>query len=136
MNNRHPWQLKKSKSWRPFWSYQLNSTANLANLAQFWGKWAGLAVLFSWYLQNGSQDFHFFNCPGCQIFISLEIHCYLCPHIFWVYYFSIRQYVIRSKIYLLWNRIEWFSDVKKYDLKPVFIEERALDIIFHIICIN
>ena len=26
MNNRHPW--KKSKSWRPFWSYQLNSTAN------------------------------------------------------------------------------------------------------------
>ena len=22
--------------------------ANLANLAQFWGKWAGLAVVFSW----------------------------------------------------------------------------------------
>ena len=22
MNNRHPWQLKKSKSWEPFWSYQ------------------------------------------------------------------------------------------------------------------
>ena len=39
---------KKSKFWRPFWSYQLNSTANSANLAQFWGKWAGLAVLFSW----------------------------------------------------------------------------------------
>ena len=35
MNNQHPWQLKKSKSWGPFWSYQLNSTANLANLAQF-----------------------------------------------------------------------------------------------------
>ena len=48
MNIRHPGQLKKSKSWGPFWSYQLNSTANLANLAQFWGKWAGLAVLFSW----------------------------------------------------------------------------------------
>ena len=31
----HPWQLKKSKSWGPFWSYQLNSTANQANLAQF-----------------------------------------------------------------------------------------------------
>jgi hypothetical protein len=48
MNNRHPLQLKKSKSWEPFGSYQLNSTADLANLAQFCGKWAGLAVLFSW----------------------------------------------------------------------------------------
>jgi hypothetical protein len=26
---------KKSKSWEPLWSYQLNSTADLANLAQF-----------------------------------------------------------------------------------------------------
>ena len=40
MNDRHPLQLKKSKFWEPFWSYQLNSTANLA---QLWGKWAGLA---------------------------------------------------------------------------------------------
>ena len=48
MYNRHPLQLKKSKSWEPFGSYQLNSTADLANLAQVWGKWAGLAVLFSW----------------------------------------------------------------------------------------
>ena len=47
MNNWHPWQLKKSETWEPFCSYQLNSTADLANLAQFWGKWAGLAVLFS-----------------------------------------------------------------------------------------
>ena len=37
---------KKSKSLGLFWSYQLNNTANLANLAQFGGKWAGLAVLF------------------------------------------------------------------------------------------
>ena len=28
-----------------FWSCQLNSTADLANLAQFWDKWAGLARL-------------------------------------------------------------------------------------------
>ena len=48
INILRPWQLKKSKCWEPFWSYQLNSTADLANLAQFWGKWAGLAVLFSW----------------------------------------------------------------------------------------
>jgi hypothetical protein len=31
MYNRHPLQLKKSKSWEPLWSYQLNSTADLAN---------------------------------------------------------------------------------------------------------
>ena len=42
------WQLKKSKSWWPFWSYQLNSTANSAHLARSWGKWAGLALLFIW----------------------------------------------------------------------------------------
>jgi hypothetical protein len=35
LNYRHPRQLKKSKSWEPFWSHQLNSTADLANLAQF-----------------------------------------------------------------------------------------------------
>jgi hypothetical protein len=35
MNDWHPLQLKKSKSWEPFWSYQPNSTADLANLAQF-----------------------------------------------------------------------------------------------------
>ena len=34
MNNPHPWQLKKWKSLRSFWSYQLNSTADWANLAQ------------------------------------------------------------------------------------------------------
>jgi hypothetical protein len=30
-----------------------------ANPAQFWWKWAGLAVLFSMQLLNGSQDFFF-----------------------------------------------------------------------------
>jgi hypothetical protein len=37
----HPWQLKKSKSWGPFWRYHLNSSANPAHLAHFRGKWAG-----------------------------------------------------------------------------------------------
>ena len=46
MNNQHPWQLKKSKSWRPFWSYQLKCTANSAPFAHFRGKWAGLAPRF------------------------------------------------------------------------------------------
>ena len=34
MYNRHPLQLKKSKSWEPFGSYQLNSIANPAHLPQ------------------------------------------------------------------------------------------------------
>ena len=38
MNNRHSWPLKKSKPWGPFWSYQLNSTANSAYLAHFCGR--------------------------------------------------------------------------------------------------
>ena len=37
------------------------------------------------------QDFIFFNYPGCRIFILFEIHCYFCPHIFWVYHFSLSQ---------------------------------------------
>ena len=38
MNIRHPGQLKKWKSWGPFWSYQLNSTANPAHLPQNWAE--------------------------------------------------------------------------------------------------
>ena len=38
----------------PFGSYLLNSTADSA---QFERKWAGLAVLFSRYLPNGTHDF-------------------------------------------------------------------------------
>jgi hypothetical protein len=48
MNIRQPGQLKKPKSWGWFWSYQQNSTANLAHLPRNWAKWAELAVLFSW----------------------------------------------------------------------------------------
>ena len=73
MNNRHPWQLKKSKS-----SGQVWSTANLAHLPQ-WAKGAELEVQFSCELQNGPQDFIFFNCHGCQTIILAEIHCYLSP---------------------------------------------------------
>ena len=40
--------------WVPFGSYLLTSTAHSAQLE--W-KWAGLAVLFSRYLPNGTHDF-------------------------------------------------------------------------------
>ena len=43
-----PGQLKKLKSWGLFWSYQLNSTANLVHLPRNRAKWAELALLFSW----------------------------------------------------------------------------------------
>ena len=43
-----PMAIEKSKSWEPFWSYQLNSTANPAHLPQNWTKLAKSAVLFSW----------------------------------------------------------------------------------------
>ena len=38
----------KRKSWEPFWSYQLNSTANPAHLPYNWARLAKLAVQFSW----------------------------------------------------------------------------------------
>ena len=67
INNWHSWQLKISKSWGLVWRYQLNSAASLANLAYFLGKWAGLAVLFSWYVApKWPQDFDFFNCHGAD----------------------------------------------------------------------
>ena len=47
----------KKKSWEPFGSYLLNSTANPA---QFGWKWAGLAVLFGRRLPNGSHVFFIF----------------------------------------------------------------------------
>ena len=46
----------KKKSWEPFRSCLLNSTANPAH---FHPNWAGLAVLFSRQLLKGSQDFFF-----------------------------------------------------------------------------
>ena len=117
MYNRHPTQLKKSKSWEPFWSYQLNITADLANLAQSWDKWAGLAVLISWLLQNGSHDFHFFYCPGCRIFILCEIHWDPCPRIFQGYYFFYRHCELRiswqwGKIMLVKLPLVFPSDVR------------------------
>jgi hypothetical protein len=44
-----------------------NSTANPAHLTQNWAKLAKLAVLFSCKLQNGPQDFDFFQLPWVLI---------------------------------------------------------------------
>ena len=53
--------IGKIKSWGSFLSYKLDSTANPAHLPKKWAKWAELAVLISWQLQNGPQDFDFFQ---------------------------------------------------------------------------
>ena len=64
MNIRHPGQLKKLKSWGPFSSYQVNSTASkLGQIDQI-----GSA-------QNGPQDFDFSTAMGakptfCMTFIA------------------------------------------------------------------
>ena len=73
----HSEQSKKITSWGPFWSYQLNRTANLAHLPRNQAEWAELAVFFSCYFQNSPLDFDFFNYHGCQTFILYEIHWYL-----------------------------------------------------------
>ena len=40
----------------------------------FCGNWAGLAMLFSWKLKKGPQDFDFFNCNEWWLFIWCEKH--------------------------------------------------------------
>ena len=54
LNNLKIYAESMKKSWELFGSSLLNTTANPA---QFRWKWAGLAVLFSRQLPNGSHDF-------------------------------------------------------------------------------
>ena len=58
-------------------SYQLNSTATSAYSPQKWAKWTELAVLFSWQLQGGPNNFIFFNCHSFDLspqFLDTLIH--------------------------------------------------------------
>ena len=94
----HLGQLKKLKSWEPFGSYQLNSTANPAHLPQNWAK---LAVLFRFFsiAMDGDNSFY-------VKFIAI-----LCPHIFGVCYFSLSHGVgsYFTKAYLtkaLWQKLK------------------------------
>ena len=91
MYNWHPLQLKKSKSWEPFGSYQLNSTANPAHLPQNRPNFEMNGLDWQCCLDGSSKTVprififsstDFFNCPGCRILTLFEIHCYLCPRIF------------------------------------------------------
>ena len=62
--------IEKIKILGLFWSYQVNSTANLAYSPQKLDKWVELAVLFSCQLQNGPQDFDFFQLSRVPIIHS------------------------------------------------------------------
>ena len=59
---------RKKNSWSHLgFACYLNSTANSANFHQ---NWAGLTVLFSWKILNGSQDFFF---SFFRAFLTLNI---------------------------------------------------------------
>ena len=67
------------KSWEPFGSCLLNSTANPAH---FHPSLAGLAVPFSRQLPNGSHDF-FQTFSICFLIVSLRTHKPQSPFHFW-----------------------------------------------------
>ena len=62
-------------------------------------------VLLCHQLQNGSQDFDFFNCYGCRLFIWAEFHLDLSLHIFWTtnLFLGSMSYFIRKYSNLLRN---------------------------------
>ena len=97
------------KSWEPFGSCLLNSTANPAKLG--W-KWAGLAVLFSRHLPNGSHDF-FQTFSISFLIISLKTHKPQSPSHFWH---------IISQLQVVWwvTRMNKLSGVKMGDMKCNF----------------
>ena len=58
MNNQHPWQLeKKIKILGAVLELPAKQHCHFSLIT----KWAELAVLFSWQLQNGPQNFDFFS---------------------------------------------------------------------------
>ena len=79
----HPWQFRKSKSWGPFWSYQLNSTANSAHFAQFLCNGPNWQCCSAGSSKTAPRILIFFNCPVYWVFILCEIHCCLCPPKSW-----------------------------------------------------
>ena len=57
----------KNPGWGPFWSYQLNSTANSAHLARFWGKWADWHCFLVGSSNVRPPGFWFFQLPCLPI---------------------------------------------------------------------
>ena len=128
MNNRHPSQLKKSKSLEPFWSYQLCSTADLADLANV----ADLANLAFNFEVNG-LDWH--CClAGCSKRAPWVPNIYLmCVHnMFWAWNFHLLNWQFNEQSFvILWvswckNKLFWkrftctnSSSTRKHLLLPI-----------------
>ena len=101
----HPWQLKKLKSC-PFWSYQLNRTANSAFSPRNWAKRAELAVLFSWQLQNSP---HFVILELLHNFVEKSLKFY-CIALEKLYKNKVTKMVIKDKA-----KLSWISRIYPYN---------------------
>ena len=51
-----PMAIEKSKSWGPFWSYQLNSTANSAHLARILILSIAIDADYSYVMKNSKHN--------------------------------------------------------------------------------
>ena len=69
MSNWNPWQLKKSKSWGPFWSYQLNSNANQPIYLKIGPNWPNWQCCLTGSSKTAPRILIFFNWHGCRFFI-------------------------------------------------------------------
>ena len=86
MNNRQPWQLKKIKIVGAVLELPAKQQCQFSPFAVNMLNWLCCLTGSS---KTAPRILIFFQCHGCQYFILCEIHCYLCPHIFWIYYFSL-----------------------------------------------
>ena len=135
MNNQHPWSFKKLKSWRPFWSYQLNRTANSAFLAILVvNRLNWQCCLNSWQLQNTPQDCEFFQWPWVLIIhLSLFSLRPMPPNIFDIISFS-----QASLAWLMYQRPDFahksirlhssISENTKNSFLPGHLQAKSLDI--------
>ena len=87
---------KKIKSWEPFWSYQLNSSADSAHLPQNWAKLAKLAVLFS--SKTASRILISSNAIGVNNSLYVKYIATCAPTIFWMYLISLSQCELIKKM--------------------------------------
>ena len=81
MNNRHPWQLKKIKILGAVLELPAKQHCQSSPFTSKFGQIGQIGTAGS--SKTAPQDFDFFNCPGCWIFILCEIHCYIYPPKSW-----------------------------------------------------
>ena len=112
MNNWHPWQLSKSESWGPFWSYQLDSTANPAHYLNGpnWPNWQYCLASSS---RTAPRILIFSIILGAKCSFYVKSNATYAPQFFW-YNNSVLglvdikiQDLIAQKVYLKKNPYMW-----------------------------